>query len=59
VVVGDAQGYLHVMDVHNGHFTSRVKVSGNAIVTQPVVKDGFIYVVDVRGNVIKVIYYED
>lgn len=53
VVVGDAEGYLHVMDAHSGSFIARAKISGDAIVTQPVMRNDFIYVVDVRGSVVK------
>jgi outer membrane protein assembly factor BamB len=37
VVVGDFEGYLHWLDVTDGHFLARSRVTGERITTTPLV----------------------
>ncbi len=49
-VVGDLDGYLHVMRMDDGQFAARVRASKNAVRAQPVVADGVLLVQDVEGH---------
>ena len=51
VVVGDAQGYVHVLSRQTGALAARFQVGKNAIVSTPVVQGKRIYVLDCQGNV--------
>ena len=50
VVVGDFEGYLHLLAVDDGRFLARTQVGSGAILAAPVVRDGVIYVNDSKGQ---------
>ena len=50
VVVGDAEGYLHWMDVETGAFVARGKAGGR-VTNAPRVADGILVVQDDDGGV--------
>jgi len=49
VVVGDYEGYLHVMSKFDGHFVARTQVDDSGILAPPVVKDDRLYVLTRDG----------
>ncbi len=51
VVVGDAEGYVHVMNKANGAFTARFKTDGSAIIAAPVVSGTVVIVVTAKGGI--------
>lgn len=48
VVVGDAQGYLHWLNKHDGHFAARASL-GSAIYAAPVVENSVLYALTNNG----------
>jgi len=44
VVVGDLEGYLHWFDSTNGEMLARTRAGTDAISTQPIARDGVLYV---------------
>lgn len=50
VVVGDVQGYLHWMQIGDGKFAARERLSHDAIRAQPLVVGKTVYVEDVDGD---------
>ena len=44
VVVGDLEGYLHWFDSTNGEMLARTRAGSDAISTQPIARDGVLYV---------------
>lgn len=50
VVVGDGEGYLHWFSAEDGRPAARNHLTGDAIVAQPVVRDGVLYVLAVDGT---------
>ena len=44
VVVGDFEGYLHWFDSSNGEMLARTRAGSDAITTQPIARDGVLYV---------------
>lgn len=50
IVVGDAEGYLHVMSKQDGHFVARVKVNSSGIMASPIVSNNIIYVLTKDGH---------
>jgi outer membrane assembly lipoprotein YfgL len=50
VVVGDAQGYVHVLNRADGTFTARFKTDGSGIVAQPVASSNVVVVATVAGG---------
>ena len=50
VVVGDYKGYLHWLSPDDGKVVGRTHMSGNLIMTQPVVGNDLLYVMDINGN---------
>ena len=44
VVVGDLEGYLHWFDSTNGEMMARTRAGSDAISTQPIARDGVLYV---------------
>ena len=50
VVVGDAEGYLHVMAQRDGRMMGRTKVGGKGLRTPFTLADGTIYVLDNAGG---------
>jgi len=51
IVVGDAEGYVHVMNKLTGAFTARFKTDGGAIVAAPVVLGTIVVVVTAKGGI--------
>jgi outer membrane protein assembly factor BamB len=51
VVVGDAEGYLHWLDRHDGHFAAR-EYAGGAISANPIVENGVLYALTNNGNLV-------
>lgn len=49
VVVGDAQGYMHLLSRQTGELAARWQVTKDAILAAPVVQDNLIYVLNSRG----------
>jgi outer membrane protein assembly factor BamB len=49
LVVGDYEGYLHVMSKFDGHFVARTQVDDSGILVPPVVKDDRLYVLTRDG----------
>lgn len=52
IAVGDAEGYVHWLDVANGRMVARTKMSGGIVVT-PVIYGRSLYVFSVTGNLTK------
>lgn len=50
VIVGDADGYLHWLNINDGHFVARTRVDLSGIYTAPVVDNNVIYVVTKDGQ---------
>jgi outer membrane protein assembly factor BamB len=50
VVVGDYKGYLHWLSPDDGKLVGRSHMSGSLIMTQPVVGNDLLYVMDMSGN---------
>jgi outer membrane protein assembly factor BamB len=50
VVVGDADGFVHVLAQSDGHLVGRRKIDGDGIRSRPVVGDDFIYVMGNSGD---------
>ncbi len=40
LVVGDSEGYLHWINVDDGHFVAQQKVDSSGFLTEPTVADG-------------------
>ena len=51
IIVGDAEGYVHVMNKITGAFTARFKTDGGAIVAAPVVLGNIVVVVTAKGGI--------
>ncbi len=51
VIVGDYQGYLHVLDKTDGRPQGRIKLSGGSIRSAPLVDEGVAYIVTQGGNI--------
>ena len=51
IVVGDFEGYLHWIARNDGRFVARQQITDAAIRSQPVVKNGVIYITAVDGTV--------
>ena len=52
VVVGDAEGYLHWMNVDDGNFAGRTKVGGKGFTGAPVVVGDTLYVYTRKGDLV-------
>lgn len=50
VVVGDFEGYLHWVSRSDGRFVARQRIDKNPIRSQPVVRDGVLYVMTTGGK---------
>lgn len=50
VVVGDAEGYLHWINVSDGHFAARTKVGGDGFAGPPLVVGDTLYVMTRKGR---------
>ena len=50
LVVGDAQGYMHVMAQRDGRMMGREKVNGKGLRTPFVLADGTFFVLDNAGG---------
>ena len=50
LVVGDAEGYLHVMAQRDGRMMGRTKVAGKGLRTPFTLADGTFYVLDNAGG---------
>lgn len=51
VIVGDAEGYLHWLNKHDGHIAGRQFV-GNAIIAAPIVENNVVYVFTNNGSLV-------
>jgi outer membrane assembly lipoprotein YfgL len=51
VLVGDAEGYVHVMNKTTGNFTARFKTDGGAIVAAPVRLGNIVVVATAKGGI--------
>lgn len=51
VVVGDYKGYLHWLDVKDGHLIARSRAGHDPIRRAPVVGDGLLYVLAIDGDI--------
>jgi outer membrane protein assembly factor BamB len=51
VIVGDADGYVHVMNKASGDFTARFKTDGGAIVAAPIVVGNMVVVATAKGGI--------
>ncbi|MGL4467026.1 MAG: PQQ-binding-like beta-propeller repeat protein, partial [Plesiomonas shigelloides] len=52
LVVGDAEGYLHWMDLGDGRFVAQSKVDSSGLYAEPVVADDTLLVQARNGDVI-------
>lgn len=50
LVVGDFEGYLHLIDVQDGRFTARTKIDGSGISVRPITDFRRIYVLTNNGR---------
>jgi len=50
VVVGDLEGYLHLLAADDGRFLARTQVGSSAIHAPPVFADGILYVSNAKGQ---------
>ncbi len=50
VLVGDDEGYLHVLSQADGHFVARVLVNSSGILATPVVNNNIVYVYTKNGH---------
>lgn len=53
VIVGDAEGYLHWIDIGNGEFVAQQKIHGSGIASAPISVDDSLLVVTRNGGVTK------
>ncbi len=51
VVIGDAQGYVHVMNKTTGELTARLTTDGGAIAAAPVASDATVVVATAKGGI--------
>jgi outer membrane assembly lipoprotein YfgL len=51
VVIGDAEGYVHVLNRTDGTFTARFKTDGSAIAAQPVAAGNIVVVATAAGGI--------
>jgi outer membrane protein assembly factor BamB len=51
VVVGDAEGYLHWINISNGQFAAREKVGGKGFAGPPLVVENTLYVMTKKGRI--------
>lgn len=54
IVVGDYEGYLHIIDKNNGNIVGRIRASGDAIILPPVVDKSMVFLTDSSGDLIQV-----
>ncbi len=54
VVVGDAEGYLHWINLDDGNFAARTKVGGDGFTGAPVVVGNTLYVYTKKGDLIAI-----
>lgn len=50
LVVGDAEGYLHWLNKHDGHFAARTFVNSSGILATPIVENNTLYVYTKDGH---------
>jgi outer membrane protein assembly factor BamB len=48
-MVGDHEGYVHAMDIADGRFIARTRVTSKDIKVEPFVNDGRIYILTRKG----------
>ncbi len=51
IIVGDAEGYVHVMNKATGNFTARFKTDGGAIVAAPIAIGTTVVVATAKGGI--------
>lgn len=49
-VVGDFEGYVHLLAVDDGRFLGRTRVGSSPILAKPVYVDGILYVINSKGR---------
>jgi len=54
VAVGDDQGYVHLVSLHDGHFLARSRIAKRAILTKPIAQGKNLYVYSASGYLMKV-----
>jgi outer membrane protein assembly factor BamB len=55
VVVGDFEGYVHILDQNTGQFLGRIRVDNSSVLSQPVVTDGKFLVQTQDGEVARIV----
>jgi len=50
ILVGDVEGYVHLLSRYDGHVAARVKIDGRGITARPLVSDGVFYVYGNSGK---------
>ena len=51
VIVGDTQGYVHILSASNGELRNRVRIDDSAIETAPVLAGNTVIVISSKGTV--------
>ncbi len=51
IVVGDFEGYVHVLDPRDGRLVGRARVGSDPIRTVPIAGDGLLYVMNIDGRI--------
>lgn len=44
IVVGDSEGYMHWINLSDGHFVAQQKIDSSGLLTEPVVADGKVFI---------------
>jgi outer membrane protein assembly factor BamB len=55
IVVGDAEGYVHMLAIKDGHFVAREKLDKSGVVDKPLVSNGAVYVLTKSGKCFKIL----
>jgi outer membrane protein assembly factor BamB len=50
ILLGDIEGYVHLLSRYDGHVAARVKIDGRGISARPLVRDGVFYVYGNSGK---------
>ncbi|NQY25981.1 MAG: outer membrane protein assembly factor BamB [Piscirickettsiaceae bacterium] len=52
VIVGDLEGYVHLLSRQDGHFVARLKVADSPIRSKPIVKNELVFITATDGSLI-------